>query len=44
MLEPLAAKNDQYNFAFYQKMLESIKQTKDAQNPDDSEVQLLMLL
>ena len=37
MIEPLATKTDQYNYSFYQQMLESIKQTKDAQNPDDKE-------
>lgn len=34
-MEPLILKNESYSYTFYKKMIENIKQTKDAQNPDD---------
>jgi len=36
MMEPLI-KSENYSFTFYKKMLETIKQTKDAQQPDSDE-------
>ncbi|XP_074650507.1 sister chromatid cohesion protein PDS5 homolog A-like [Tubulanus polymorphus] len=35
ILEPLMMKNEQYNYTFFHKMLENIKQTKDAQCPEN---------
>ncbi|XP_041360337.1 sister chromatid cohesion protein PDS5 homolog A-B-like isoform X3 [Gigantopelta aegis] len=37
LMEPLIGKSEDYNYAFFQRMIESIKQTKDSQNPDDEE-------
>ncbi|XP_064607690.1 sister chromatid cohesion protein PDS5 homolog B-like [Liolophura sinensis] len=38
ILEPLMTKNDDYNYNFYRRMLQNIKQTKDVQGPDDEEM------
>lgn len=35
ILEPLMTKSENYSFSFFKRLVESIKQTKDAQNPDD---------
>ena len=35
-MEPLIAKNE-YSFSFYKKMLDKIKQAKDAQCPDSDD-------
>jgi len=35
MLEPLTHKHEDYNYAFLRRMIENIKQTRDAQCPDD---------
>ncbi|XP_012945070.1 sister chromatid cohesion protein PDS5 homolog A-B isoform X1 [Aplysia californica] len=35
LLEPLTHKHEDYNYAFLRRMIENIKQTKDAQCPDD---------
>ena len=42
-MEPLIGKSEDYNYAFFQRMIESIKQTKDAQNPDDEEANKVSL-
>lgn len=31
-------KNDDYNYNFYRRMLQNIKQTKDVQGPDDEDM------
>lgn len=36
MLEVLMTKNENNSHAFLRKMVENIKQTKDAQSPDDA--------
>ncbi|KAJ8298337.1 hypothetical protein KUTeg_024868 [Tegillarca granosa] len=38
IMEPLISKNEDFNYAFFRRMLENIKQTKDAQAPDDEEM------
>lgn len=38
MLEVLMAKNENNSHAFIRKMVENIKQTKDAQAPDDGKM------
>ncbi|XP_059168056.1 sister chromatid cohesion protein PDS5 homolog A-B-like isoform X2 [Physella acuta] len=35
MMDPLTHKHEDYNYAFLRRMIENIKQTKDAQCPDD---------
>uniref|UniRef100_T1J3Z9 Uncharacterized protein n=1 Tax=Strigamia maritima TaxID=126957 RepID=T1J3Z9_STRMM len=35
LMEPLMMNNENYSFGFFKKLLENIKQTKDAQNPAD---------
>ena len=36
IMEPLI-KNENYSYSFYKKIIENIKQTKDAQNPESRE-------
>ncbi|KAK7496569.1 hypothetical protein BaRGS_00012221, partial [Batillaria attramentaria] len=38
VLEPLTGRAEDYNYAFLRRMIEKIKQTKDAQGPDDEEM------
>ena len=38
VLEILMAKNENNSHAFIRKMVENIKQTKDAQGPDDAKM------
>ena len=38
MLEVLMTKNENNSHAFIRKMVENIKQTKDAQGPDDTKM------
>ena len=35
LIEPLISKSEDYNYSFFRKMLENIKQCKDAQDPED---------
>lgn len=35
VMEPLILKNENYSFSFFKKLIESIKQTRDKQSPDD---------
>ncbi|XP_064636358.1 sister chromatid cohesion protein PDS5 homolog A-like [Lineus longissimus] len=37
IMEPLITKNDNYSYNFYAKILDTIKQMKDAQDPDNEE-------
>ena len=41
LMEPLITKNESYSYSFYKKMIENIKQTKDAQNPDNQEANMV---
>ncbi|XP_025084821.1 sister chromatid cohesion protein PDS5 homolog A-like [Pomacea canaliculata] len=38
ILEPLVKRAEDYNYAFLRRLIEKIKQTKDAQGPDDEEM------
>ncbi|KAG1710427.1 Sister chromatid cohesion protein PDS5 B [Nymphon striatum] len=35
LMEPLMLKNENYSFSFFKRLIENIKQTDDAQNPND---------
>ena len=35
IMEPLITKNENYSYSFYRKLIENIKQTKDAQCPNN---------
>lgn len=37
VMDPLMSRSEDYNYAFFRRMIEDIKQTKDAQGPDDEE-------
>ncbi|CAC5359753.1 PDS5 [Mytilus coruscus] len=39
-MEPLISKSEDYNYTFFRRMIENIKQTKDAQDPDDEETNM----
>ena len=41
MMEPLISKSEDYNYTFFRRMIENIKQTKDAQDPDDDETNMV---
>ncbi|XP_065319746.1 sister chromatid cohesion protein PDS5 homolog A-like isoform X2 [Gordionus sp. m RMFG-2023] len=36
LIEPLIHKNENYSFSFFKRLIENIKQTKDAQSPESS--------
>ncbi|XP_076468516.1 sister chromatid cohesion protein PDS5 homolog A-like isoform X1 [Babylonia areolata] len=38
LMEPLIGRTEDYNYAFLRRMIEKIKQTKDAQGPEDGEM------
>ncbi|XP_069130479.1 sister chromatid cohesion protein PDS5 homolog A-like [Argopecten irradians] len=38
VMEPLINKSEDYNYNFFRRMLENIKQTKDAEDPDDEDM------
>lgn len=40
-MEPLMVKNENYSFAFFKRLLENIKQTKDRQAPEDKSTNLV---
>lgn len=42
-MEPLISKSEDYNYTFFRRMIENIKQTKDAQDPDDKETNMVCL-
>ncbi|XP_052794341.1 sister chromatid cohesion protein PDS5 homolog A-like isoform X2 [Mya arenaria] len=35
MMEPLVARSEEYNYHFFRRLIENIKQAKDLQNPDE---------
>lgn len=37
IMEPLVARSEDYNYHFFRRLIENIKQAKDAQEPDDEE-------
>ena len=37
VMDPLMSRSEDYNYAFFRRMIEDIKQTKDAQGPEDEE-------
>lgn len=44
MLDPLTHKHEDYNYAFLRRMIENIKQTKDAQCPEEESANKVMLI
>jgi hypothetical protein len=36
-MEPLVARSEDYNYHFFRRLIENIKQAKDAQEPEDEE-------
>ncbi|XP_029643842.1 sister chromatid cohesion protein PDS5 homolog B isoform X1 [Octopus sinensis] len=38
VMDPLMSRSEDYNYAFFRRMIEDIKQTKDAQGPEDDEM------
>eukprot|EP00106_Octopus_bimaculoides_P000507 XP_014767949.1 PREDICTED: sister chromatid cohesion protein PDS5 homolog B-like [Octopus bimaculoides] len=38
VMDPLMSRSEDYNYAFFRRMIEDIKQTKDAQGPEDEEM------
>ena len=44
LMEPLITKNESYSYSFYKKMIENIKQTKDAQNADNQDANMVNLV
>ena len=44
VLEPLIGRAEDYNYAFLRRMIEKIKQTKDAQGPEDEEMNKVRLI
>ncbi|KAL3879117.1 hypothetical protein ACJMK2_031429 [Sinanodonta woodiana] len=38
MMEPLVSRSEDYNYQFFRRLIENIKQAKDAQGPDDEDM------
>ncbi|XP_071087825.1 sister chromatid cohesion protein PDS5 homolog B-like [Haliotis cracherodii] len=38
VMDPLTGRSEDYNYAFFRRMIENMKQTKDAQCPDDDDM------
>ena len=38
------ARSEDYNYHFFRRLIENVKQTKDAQSPDDEETNLVNIL
>ena len=41
MMEPLVARSEDYNYLFFRRLIENVKQTKDAQSPEDDETNMV---
>ncbi|KAL5012757.1 hypothetical protein ScPMuIL_011308 [Solemya velum] len=38
IMEPLVSRTEDYNYSFFRRLIENIKQTKDSQGPDDEDM------
>ncbi len=44
IMEPLVARSEDYNYQFFRRLIETIKQAKDAQGPEDDEMNFVCKL
>ena len=41
MMEPLVSRMEDYNYQFFRRLMENVKQTKDAQSPEDDDTNMV---
>ena len=44
MMEPLVSRMEDYNYQFFRRLMENVKQTKDAQSPEDDDTNMVGVL